>query len=136
MKKFLSILAFSLVILPAAIARADFDRDDHHDSDRHDRRDSNWNRGNNDYYGDYWYSPRYKPQYRDSALTQGVRDGRLTPNEVRELQRDKDEIRRDQAKYGADGRLSPRERDELRKDQNEYQKDLNHELNDGERRRW
>lgn len=89
---------------------------------------SGWNRqyGNNFYHHDYGSS--------DDAIRRGIQSGRLSRDEVRELRDKEHDLQRERAEYLADGRLSRHEREDLRDDYQDFFGDLNHELNDGERR--
>lgn len=103
-------------------------------------RNPRWNQGhyNNGYYNNSWDGYRNSGfglnQYSDQ-IRYGVRSGQLSNREVRELEERRRQIQLDAAAYRADGRLSNRERNELREDIRDYREKLNHELNDGERRR-
>ena len=147
MKSLYKILVASMVVLSPSVAFADFSR--HHDDDckpsygNHNSGYSNgwWNNSGhsyNQYHNGNWSKPRpasYGWMGQDNrALQYGIRSGKLTKNELRELEKDKRELSRDQARYAADGYLSNGERRELREDYQDYQHDLQHELNDGERR--
>lgn len=69
-----------------------------------------------------------------NAISSGIHSGRLSNDEVRELRRDQYEIQQKQRAYYSDGYLSRSERQDLQDARDDYYKDLNHELNDGERR--
>lgn len=96
------------------------------------------NYGNHGYgysnFGRNSYRSNYNSPY-DGAIWNGIRTGRLSNDEVRELREDQRELREKEIAYRSDGRLTQRERNDLRDEYNDYKKDLNHELNDGEKRR-
>ncbi len=90
-------------------------------NDRHDR------------YPQYGYD-RNPYGYRGNPIAWGVESGRLTKNEVRDLEDEAAAIRRKEARYRADGWLAPWERNDIRHDWESYDRGLQHNLNDGERR--
>ena len=125
-----------LLLLAPAIANADAPR-------------WNWQHG---YHGNYqpprsvphygYSNPRYSSHNTDlnSALGWGVRSGALSNAELRELRGKQQSLRKEEAAYWADGRLDKHEAKDLRNDYRDFRNDLQHELNDGERResyrRW
>ena len=78
----------------------------------------------------------YNQWLGDSSIRDGIRSGRLSRDEVRELTEEQRNIRAEEVSYRRDGFLSPYERNDLRDDINDYNKKLQHELNDGERAWW
>jgi len=72
--------------------------------------------------------------FMHNPLARGVQSGRLSRDEVRDLNRNAVELQHKKRGYLADGRLTRWERADLQDDQRDYYKDLQHQLNDGERR--
>lgn len=64
----------------------------------------------------------------------GLRNGRISRDEERELRDSAADLRRRESDYRRDGRLSDRERDDLEDRQDDLRKKLQHELYDGEKR--
>ena len=130
--KFL-LLSFGLTLIPA-FASADF-RNNYYQkqhwgsSYRNNYHSDGYNRRG---FGNYQY--RDSNRYSDSAIWNGVKSGRLTKNEARELRQDEFQIQRKEAAYRSDGVLTKKERNDLKDERKDFYKDLNHELNDGERR--
>lgn len=97
---------------------------------------------NFDRYSNRWgnsrpYDNRSNGSYSSSDqswIREGVRDGRLSSAEVNELRQDQREIRQQEARYLQDGRLTQKERESLEDRHSDYRAQLEHELNDGERR--
>lgn len=116
--------------------------DDHKWDGKWDNQKWDFHRNNdNHWYGYRDYSSNYHPyygygyrNYGYDPIREGVRSGRLSDREARELRRDEWEIREKANAYSADGRITQRERDKLVDAERDFRKDLNHELYDGERR--
>lgn len=142
-----------LLMVGATPARADDDHDrGHHYGWSHnrqcddDRSDYQWNWGwhpsrNYDYYPRDWYRDRNyggrdnRWQYGQfEKIREGIRDGRLSQAEVRELSAKEEALRNEIRNDRADGRFTSDEREDIRNSYQHLNKDINHELNDGERR--
>jgi len=80
------------------------------------------------------YSNRFVQRPYYDQIGYGVRSGQLSYREEAELRNQRANIERERYQYYRDGKLSRGEREDLSSDYREYQKDLNHELNDGEKR--
>ena len=70
----------------------------------------------------------------NNAFWYGIKSGRLSNNEVRDLRRDQFELQRKERTYWSDGYLSRNEREDLKDTRQDFYDDLRHELKDGERR--
>ncbi len=101
---------------------------------------NSWSRdvGNYDYRHGYSHlrerhriAPNYN--YGRNLIARGVRSGELSPKEVRDLQRAKEQLAKKEFAYRRDGRLTDRERDSLQDLREDYYDNLQHNLNDGER---
>ncbi len=156
MKTLQKMAMVAVVLLMPASAHADHSR--HHcDNDgRYHGNSANYNYGNysgygysnNPYYsnnyGYYPYPPRdynrkpvnylWQRNGGDYQINEGIRDGALSWREVRDLQNEHRALGQRETIYWADGYLSPAERESLHDSYHKFEHDLNHELNDGERR--
>jgi hypothetical protein len=86
-----------------------------------------------------WYRHRDRNYGRpfnniDWRVRNGIRSGRLSDDEIRDLREHENDVRREEARYMSDGYLSRSEMEDLRGDYNSLNRDLQHQLNDGERR--
>ena len=81
-----------------------------------------------------WAPSSWSPN--DRAIQRGIHSGRLSNREVSDLREDQRDIRRKEMEYRSDGYLSSKERKDLAGDYREFREDLDHEMNDGERRWW
>ena len=108
-----------------------------HDS-YHQNYPSSYNYNTNYPYNNYNYN--YRPHTYDnyspkSIIREGVQTGRLSDREVADLRDHQREVEQRKDSYLADGKLSWKESQKLQADENSFQKEINHELNDGEKRR-
>jgi len=62
--------------------------------------------------------------HQQERIQQGVRSGKLTPQETRKLEREQAKIQRDKKKAKADGKVTPEEREKLRREQNKANRDI------------
>jgi hypothetical protein len=79
----------------------------------------------------YWDNYR-KPMSSGNSFWYGVKSGRLSDREVRDLREAQWELRQKEREYWSDGSLSRREQEDLWDSYRDYRKELNHNLNDGE----
>lgn len=131
MKPFGAVIVLGLLLLAPVSAKAD-------------RNWYGWSNGSRYGWNSYGWSSYGRNSYnrygrhsfgRDFEIQQGIRNGRLSNAEVRDLIDKKRDLKRRQDQYWSDGRLTKGERNDLKKDYRDYYKDLNHQLNDGERGR-
>lgn len=74
-------------------------------------------------------------QHRQQArIAQGVRSGELTGREAARLERQERQIRREERLFRADGRLSPAERADLNRDLNRTSRNIYRQKHDGQTR--
>ncbi len=135
--------SFSFFFLPACVD-ADYDHDRYGYNDRRNDGYGTWGSGERDRYrndnrydGDRRCGSDRDRRYgnnNNNNLRQGTRSGELTPNEVRDLQRDQRDIDRERSKAAADGVITRHEQNEIRDEVRDYNENLRHNLNDGERR--
>lgn len=69
-------------------------------------------------------------------IERGVRSGRITPVEYRELRGEQRAIRQEERAYRADGYLSGAERTDLRQDLEAARRHIRSEMSDGDRQYW
>jgi len=142
--------ALSLAALPS-LAYADWPHDPPYWSGwqssehRYNTNKNHWNdnrydkdKYHNHVYYDYDGGNRYNygTNYQtigDTAIRNGIRDGQLSRNEVRELREEQRKIQLEDMAFKRDGRLDWQERENLKDDVGDFNRKLHHELNDGER---
>ena len=124
MNRITRLLAVPVLMLPIILPEVSF-------ADWHSKRD--W-KGNNYYRKDYYSRPDNQFRTRYDQIAYGVRSGRLSQREEQDLRRRLAELERDRARYYRDGFLSRNEREDLWDDSRDFQDELNHNLNDGEKR--
>jgi hypothetical protein len=72
-----------------------------------------------------WAGPIHtRQECQHARIAQGVRNGSLTPGEVRRLAYEQRDIRRDRRTALADGRIGPAEARHLTRDQNRAGRDI------------
>ena len=67
-------------------------------------------------------------------IAHGVRDGELTRNEARKLEKEQAKIRRDEARAKADGDFTPKERAKIQREQDRASRDIYKETHDNQSR--
>jgi|GEM_PF-3708532 len=128
-------LLFAAIMLLPSTALADYPGHyrERHDCEARGQYGSTWDGGHN------WpiranHSPS-KGRGFDKLLAQGIRDGRLSRDEVRELRAQQREIELEKRRYLSDGHINRYERHELHEEYRDLYGDLRHELRDGETRK-
>ena len=132
----LALLAMTGVILPQ---QAHADRWRHCDTPNgYYPRPNNWNPyiggGGWNHGGYQQHDVQFNSNYWNNAIAHEYREGDLSRDEVRRLQREQEHIQRDRARFLSDGYLSPREREDLREDIHDFRKDFRHQVTDDEYR--
>ena len=147
-----ALVVFTVFLFGAIPARADYDHDkgshgrsrNKHCDDRHSVYHWNWGRyaprGYN-YYHTNWHRGRNYYGIGDRfgygqfrRIREGIRDGRLSQAEVQELSNKAWSLRQEIRESRGDGWLTSGERQDIRSGYRDLSKDINHELNEGERR--
>lgn len=104
---------------------------------RHEGNRRDWNGRGGDGQHTGWnnstrWVDRTQAQQRE-ALERGLRSGRITPSEFRQLSAEQRAIRQEERVYRSDGRLSGAERTDLRQDLQTAWRNIRTEMGDGER---
>jgi hypothetical protein len=142
-----ALVAIGFMLMPSLASATWPERGYNHQSpfstSEHRRLEGNWGHSSGNY-NNHNYYPNYSPDYRrpgfgwsgngNDAIQRGIQSGRLSRDEARELERDQYQLQAKQRAYLADGIVTKREREDLDDARHDFYKDLNHELNDGERR--
>lgn len=76
----------------------------------------------------------HRQHQENHRIKQGVRSGELTRDEAQGLRQERHEIRQEERAYKSDGKLTPEERKDLHQDLNAFNKDIHQEKHDEERR--
>lgn len=76
----------------------------------------------------------HRQHHQNDRIRHGVKTGELTRAEVKELNQQRREIRREEHAYKADGHLTKDERRDLHHDMNALSKDIYNEKHDAEKR--
>ena len=75
-----------------------------------------------------------RERHQQRRITHGVRDGELTANEARKLEKEQSKIHRDEAKAKADGVFTPKERAKIQREQDRASRDIYKETHDNQTR--
>ncbi|MBP9837677.1 MAG: hypothetical protein KBC84_03085 [Proteobacteria bacterium] len=131
----------TFILLPYTNAFADFGYHRHNDNCSSPRYGNNYSHQNSFYpqrRPSYNYQRPSYNSYRNNnpykQISYGYRNGQLSYDEVRELNRDLSEIKEKERRYYSDGYLDNREKNKLHDKYKDFRHDLKHELYDGERR--
>lgn len=77
-----------------------------------------------------------RQHHQQQRIHEGVRQGDLTRGEARHLQREAHDVRVKEREYRADGRFTPAERRDVQRDLDRVSGDIHRERHDGDRRHW
>ena len=76
----------------------------------------------------------HRERHQQKRIAHGVRDGQLTQNEARKLEKEQAKIHRDEARAKSDGEFTPKERAKIQREQDRASRDIYKETHDNQTR--